>query len=71
MGFRELIDGVDYNQNSVQNATDNEGYGMIKLAPVGSWENGDYIATLSVGHLGKSEITETWFRVGVMGGGPK
>lgn len=64
--FTELnASAGEYTLNNVQNTTDSNGFGMIKISPNGTWlDNSEYIAELKIEYGGMEETVKEWFRMG-------
>ncbi|MFQ6009976.1 MAG: hypothetical protein ACE5J7_02545 [Candidatus Aenigmatarchaeota archaeon] len=76
-GASKLTESTDYTVNYVQNVTDDGGYALIELAPVGAWPDGDYMLNTNVTYGSTSETVDNWFQIGDLwaqaeggGGGP-
>ncbi|MDY6965478.1 MAG: hypothetical protein SVM80_05835 [Halobacteriota archaeon] len=76
-GHSILEEGGNYTVTNVQNVTDSNGYGIVKMSPVGGiWDNGEYRVVLQINNSGNIESTGNWFRIGEQqqggggGGGP-
>ncbi|MDY6930676.1 MAG: hypothetical protein SVJ22_02010, partial [Halobacteriota archaeon] len=71
-GHSMLTQGGNYTVISIQNVTDSNGYGILKLTPVGgTWDNGEYRVILQINNSGNIESTDNWFRIGeTQHGGP-
>ncbi|MDY6865585.1 MAG: hypothetical protein SVY15_06420, partial [Halobacteriota archaeon] len=71
-GHSMLTQGGNYTVINIQNVTDSNGYGILKLTPVGgTWDNGEYRVILQINNSGNIESTDNWFRIGeTQHGGP-
>ena len=65
IGPEVLQEGQDFTVTTVQDVTDANGYGIVTITPKdGTWEYGDYMATITVTKGKGSESVDMWFNVG-------
>ena len=65
IGPEVLQEGTDFTVTTVQDVTDANGYGIVTITPKdGTWEYGDYMATITVTKGKGSESVDMWFNVG-------
>ncbi len=62
MGFKKLEQGVDYILPQMTNITNQDGYAILKIAPLGQW-SGEYMVEFQTGYNANTETTSKWFRV--------
>lgn len=65
-GAMMLSEGPDYSLINVKNVTGSDGYGIIKTVPVGTWQDGEYMVSITANYTGSVEIINQWFRIGEM-----
>jgi hypothetical protein len=61
MGFWKLNES-NYAVLNVMNVTNQDGYGILKIIPAGTW-SGEYMVAIATAYNGNAEVTDKWFRV--------